>query len=299
MGRRMILMALMSMVIVGSTPALGGQLPDVVRLLPKGDLGEGIKSIGEPEHYVGRKLFDYMDGGAELYLAYGFEDLGVCEYSATNNTLRVALYKMGSPREAYGIYSQSARGESAGLPGPSSESAKMISFFKDKFYVRVLVVKGADKPHDSMVLLAKKVWDALPGQAMIPSMMSQLPKGALKGTSRFLTHPDVTQNVWFDGEGKILLSKGATAVSATYPGADDDIQLTLAQYPSSAEALRACKSLGEKLAIEVKEHSGTCEAVGKTPDDVFAAISTKGAVLRWASGAKNSDDAKEWLAKIK
>ncbi len=298
MGRRTVFILLVGAVLSCSSAAFSKNLPDVVKFLPKGDLGDGIKSMGVPEHYVGRKLFDYMDGGAELYLAYGFEDLGVCEYSAGKNTLRAALYKMGSPREAYGIYSQSARGKSAGLPGPSSQSSKMISFFRGRYYVRVLVVKGSDDPHDAMGLLAKKVWEALPGQALVPSMMKQLPKGAIKGTSRFLTHPDVTQNIWMDGEGKVLMTKGATAVTASYPGGDDDIQLTIAQYPTSADAVAACKALGDKLDLDARESSGKCEAVGKTPDDVFAAISTKGAVLRWASGAADAEGAKAWLAKI-
>lgn len=299
MGRRILFLALMGAVLFYSRSAFSEKMPEVVKLLPRGDLGGGIKSLGAPEHYIGRKLFDYMDGGAELYLAYGFEDLGVCEYSAGKNTLRAALYKMGSPREAYGIYSQSARGKSAGLPGPSSKSAKMISFFRDRFYVRVLVVKGSDNPHDAMAVLAKKVWNGLPGEPMVPSMMKLLPKGALQGTSRFLTHPDVTQNVWFEGEGKILLSKDAAAVTATYSGGDDDVQLTLAQYPKSADAVSACKSLGEKLGLDVKLSPASCEAIGKTPDDVYAAISTKSAVLRWASGAADANGAKTWLAKIK
>ena len=279
--------------------ATAGDKPDVVRLLPTGDLGNGLKSTGAPEHFVGKKLFDYMNGGAELYLAFGFDDLGVGAYKHGDRELRVAIYKMGGPEQAFGIYAYAARGKKADLGGPNSITANMLSFFKGRFYVRVLNHKASKGGEASMLALGKKIYAGLPGKSVIPESVSLLPEGSIPGTLRYLVNAETARTTWFDGEGKLLMTDGATAVTAMYPGDDDDVQLTRGQYVDAKAAMLACKALAKKLNLKVVDKGGECIASGKTPDDVYAAIESKVRILRWSSGLASADAAKAWLPKIK
>ena len=61
--------------------------------------------IIKTEFYSGRALFGYIDGGAELYLEYGFRKLGRQEVEYPGERLVVEVYQMGSPIEAFGIFS--------------------------------------------------------------------------------------------------------------------------------------------------------------------------------------------------
>ncbi|MBN2494409.1 MAG: hypothetical protein JXR96_07470 [Deltaproteobacteria bacterium] len=279
--------------------ALAGP-PAVIDLLPAGTARAG--PAGEPEHFVGKKLFDYMDGGAEVFLAYGFEDLAVRQYRCKcpgGQELSVAIYTMGGPVDAYGIWSINARGKPVvGLGGPAVLARNMLSFFKGRYYVRVICQKPSEKADEVMRGLAQATAARIEGQSELPAELGLLPAGAVDGSARYLPNAECARTLWFDGEGDVLLSRGGKAFSATYTAGDSDLQCTRAVYPSAADALAACRALAAKLGLEPAGDAGACSAAGKTPDDAFAALRAEGSVLRWAGGAGDAQTAAAWLSKI-
>lgn len=56
--------------------------------------------------FKGKALYGFMNGGSDLFLEYGFEELTAAELSYKGNSYTVEVYKMPSPEDAYGIYSQ-------------------------------------------------------------------------------------------------------------------------------------------------------------------------------------------------
>ncbi len=53
------------------------------------------------------KIFDYMDGAGELYLAYGFRSLLVRDYAKPGEPkITCELYQMPSSADAFGLFSQ-------------------------------------------------------------------------------------------------------------------------------------------------------------------------------------------------
>jgi hypothetical protein len=86
-------------------------LPVVVQtqtLLPDECCGGVIR---RSEHYAGRALSGYMDGGAELYHEYGFVALSVQEIVMPGGEeITAEIFHMSTPRAAYGIYSISRHG---------------------------------------------------------------------------------------------------------------------------------------------------------------------------------------------
>ena len=67
---------------------------------------EGIK-IPRTEYYDGNSLWGLIDGGADLYLEYGFNELGFQEVEWKGFNFRVELYRMLDDTSAYGIFSAS------------------------------------------------------------------------------------------------------------------------------------------------------------------------------------------------
>lgn len=253
----------------------------------------------QPEIFVGHKLFDYMNGGAELYLAYGFVDIGVGAYQQGGSKMTVEIYRMGGPEEAYGIFSHTSKGDPVDVGVPAILARGMLSFHKDEFYVRVVAKSDPVKARDLLIHLGKQVAAAVPGESKTPGEVGLLPEGAIKGSLRYLVNPETARTVWFDGEGELILTKKARAVTAFYAGGDADIQASRISYPDKAAAIKACRALGKKLSLKISEAQGECTAAGKTEDDVFTALAAKGGVLRWVTGAADQKTADAWLAKIK
>lgn len=57
------------------------------------------------KYYKGESLWGLINGGADVYLEYGFDKLLFQEVKWENNNYRVEIYKMESPESAFGIYS--------------------------------------------------------------------------------------------------------------------------------------------------------------------------------------------------
>ncbi len=60
--------------------------------------------VTRADSFSGKALWGYMDGGADLYMEYGCQQLYVREYTSQGENLKLELYVMGDPAAAFGIY---------------------------------------------------------------------------------------------------------------------------------------------------------------------------------------------------
>ena len=65
----------------------------------------GWEQSGAIRQYVSGNLYDYKDGGAEGYLAYGFVRMTGIDCKSGANTLQIDVSEMADPDAAYGIFS--------------------------------------------------------------------------------------------------------------------------------------------------------------------------------------------------
>lgn len=88
-------------VLITSTVAQTSNFPK----LTKDDL-PGIKIIRE-QTYDGSSLWGYINGGADIFLEFGFDKLLLQEVDINGLNFKIEIYKMNSPASAFGIYSVS------------------------------------------------------------------------------------------------------------------------------------------------------------------------------------------------
>lgn len=81
------------------------QQPDGFPVIGKGDL-QGAK-ISSLRTFNGPSLFGYINGGAELYLEYGFQFASTAEIDYMGGRYKTEIYGMADPEAAFGIYSVS------------------------------------------------------------------------------------------------------------------------------------------------------------------------------------------------
>jgi hypothetical protein len=90
--------------------------------------------------FEGRELYLLIDGGADIYLEYGFVRAGTERFAnAAGNQISLEMYEMKGPESAYGIFSFLAAGTgrpaSFGQAGTSGED--FVIFWKGRFVVSV------------------------------------------------------------------------------------------------------------------------------------------------------------------
>jgi hypothetical protein len=156
-------------VAVPRTGAAGPPRPVLDALAAKGEwrLLEPARSLG-PDN-----LYEEIDGEAELFLPYGIKRLTVAVLGRTarpGSEVRLELFVMASPRDAYGIWSQYRYPDQEVLRIPPSEaivSDTSADFFRGETFVRVRSKPG-DGSRNDVVGIASEIVALLPGSGAPP-----------------------------------------------------------------------------------------------------------------------------------
>jgi hypothetical protein len=137
----------------------------------------GFKINTSTPVYLPGNLWDYIDGAADNYLAYGFIDLHVAEYKSGKNVIKLEVYKQADHIMAFGIYSTERSPTfhfmNLGSQGYNTDGA--INFFKGNFYVKIRTFSKNENTLKAAELLASKIADLIPGAVEMPSSLALFP----------------------------------------------------------------------------------------------------------------------------
>jgi Family of unknown function (DUF6599) len=166
----MILLALLLLAFaVPGAPAANSGKP-VLDLLAE----NGKWKLLEPARTFGPDtLYEEIDGEAELVLPFGMERMTVAvlgRIEKPGSEVRLEIYRMASPRDAYGIWSQYRYPDQELLLIPPSEailSDTSADFFRGGTFVRVRSKPG-DGSRNDVVGISSEIIALLPGSGSPP-----------------------------------------------------------------------------------------------------------------------------------
>jgi hypothetical protein len=151
---------------------------------------EGWEPIADPEVYEKTGLFGYIDGGAEIFLQYGFEAAVVLRFTREEigPEIAVEICRMESPVDAFGIYSVKREGDeriSELIEAENWVGPAQASFVKGPYYVSLL---GSRVAEVDLEIAAAEVARSVPGDwadapALLPAFEA-LPAAEQIGASR-------------------------------------------------------------------------------------------------------------------
>jgi len=152
---------------------------------------QGWKQSGEILTFSPRKLYDYINGAADLYLKYDFQELKVGEYQNEKKaSVTVEVYRHKTPTHAFGIYSQERFGNANYLDiGAQGYSEKeVLNFVAGNYYVKMNIMDSEAGDEEVLLTLAKKVVENLGGKGSLPSILSSFPEeGKKKNSEKFIS----------------------------------------------------------------------------------------------------------------
>ena len=100
----------------------------------------GWTQSGAARTYDADNLFEYMDGNAEGYIIYGFQNMQGVTCKKGGVTLVVDISEMADADSAYGMFTREPRpaaAELCGRHGRPDRSAPRLIFAKGKYYVEI------------------------------------------------------------------------------------------------------------------------------------------------------------------
>jgi len=153
---------------------------DLEGLLPEVSSLEGWRIVEGPSSYTLDTLWEYLDGGAPRYEAYGFERMIHSRYQLGNDSLASVtadVYDMGSELGAFGIYS-SIRSPDATFQSWGAEgyrSGTVAAAWKGQVFAHVAADDERPELIEMMQLLAAHVCDEVTGSVAPPTILHPLP----------------------------------------------------------------------------------------------------------------------------
>jgi len=210
--------------------------------LPSSSEVQGTKKEGRPQVYKGIKLFDYMNGGAELYYEYNFEQACVQRYQTAHGEVTVEIYQMDLPANAYGIYTFDTQGEHPVIGQDATYERGLLGFWKGRYFVRVF--SENEELKETIFVLGRAIAQKIPEEGVRPDILAALPPLWVEGgsllyfrgmialnNSYFLSHQDV-----------LSLGKAAEGITFQYKPEIQPLRVIMVRYPGRPQAEEAFQS---------------------------------------------------------
>jgi len=201
----------------------------------------GWKWDGKELKYDSRTLFKYIDGAAELYLAYGFENLTVRRFEKSNQPpLIIELYDMGSSEGAYGVFSYEQQDEETGIGQGSEFGGGLLRFWKGNYFVSIYAEGEGAEVESGILKMGRAAADSISTQGPEPKLVGFIPGkdfGLVDKSIRFLkSHVLLNQRFFISHQNILNLNPKTEAILAQYLRDKQKTQLLLIRYPNLKEA---------------------------------------------------------------
>ncbi len=150
----------------------------------------GWKQSGEMQIFPPRNLYEYIDGGADLYLKYDFQELKVAEYQNDKKaSVTVEIYRHKTPTHTFGIYSQErlANANFLDIGAQGYIEKDTLNFLQGNYYVKISCYNAGPDGEGTLLTFAKRVGENLGEKDLLPSILSSFPReGKKKNTEKYI-----------------------------------------------------------------------------------------------------------------
>ncbi|MBD3217030.1 MAG: hypothetical protein GF310_02050 [candidate division Zixibacteria bacterium] len=150
---------------------------ELTEFFPESFADTEINRSSEVEVYEGQSLYEYINGGAELYHLYNFEKVATAGYKKGENEIVMDIYQFDTPRNAYGLYSRvrPPAEEVLALGVEGFGGAGSLDFVKGRYVVRLTGFDQSDETQVMIDTMAQRMAATMPGITDKPDGFSLFP----------------------------------------------------------------------------------------------------------------------------
>ena len=220
-------------------------------LVPPAGFAPGWTFDGQPQVYEPDNLYEYINGEAELYIAYDFKKMVTANYvmqADEDATFSLDLYDMQTPLNAFGIYSSFRRPNLAfeAIGEEAIVSELNVRFYKGQYFVQLNAGSMAEPVREALLQMARALAEKLPVTAPAKELgifptRDQIPQSLKLVTMGFLGQSDFKQVLQADYQG----TKNPLTVFVIF--FNSEMQARAAQQKLAA----SLSARGQKVHMEV------------------------------------------------
>jgi hypothetical protein len=204
----------------------------------------GYKRSTEFQVFNPDNLWDYINGAAETYLAYGFVDLHIAEYKKGKSVIKAEVYRHKDHLLAFGIYStersSSFSYQKIGAQGYTSDGVE--NFYKGNYYIKIRTFSKNEKVQQSVSDLAKRIDQLLEGKSDMPAALSVFPAQGKVTNEEMYINESVLGHKFLNG-----------AFKANYQVGPDNFSIFIFDCKSSDDLLKSVSTWLTSAGIDAAE----------------------------------------------
>ena len=253
----------------------------------------------EDQVFTRDDVFDYMNGGGEIYLAYNFQFVFVREYLRGDApSIVTEIYQMSSSEDAFGVFTHDTDGDELKLGQGAIYAAGLLRLWKNKIFVRILADRETSEARAVIMELGAKIAGAITREGEKPGLIKALPSEGLRPKSLRYFHTLISLNAHFylANVNILNLSLETQVAMARYEKEGSQARLLLVEYPTVERAVDAQGRFVEMFLLERFE-AGRRVPPKELEDGKFAGVVRSGRHLIIVIEAEKKS-VLDWITKI-
>ena len=196
--------------------------------IPEPGFAPGWAKAGPLRTLTGQDLFNQIDGGAELFLEFGFARLRLQGYARDKAELTLNAYEMESAACALGIYLMKMGRETPfpEIAARNSGEEAQVAIVKGRYFIQIDNLGEVPASRAEAAALANAFLAGVAEEAALTPLDLLPAEGKVPGSERLIRGPYGLQPYFTFGEGDILQLGGKTfGVVANYRERPDAVFL--------------------------------------------------------------------------
>jgi hypothetical protein len=216
-----------------------------------------MKVESEKVYEIDKELYDYINGGAELYLQYGFKKMAKRIYKTENESeIKAEIFDLKEPKNAFGVFSYSKDTSNTEIGQGGQYIGGSLIFWQDRFYVSIFAHKDDPQTKEKILELGRKISEGIGTKGTLPSSYQLIPeRSVVKGSTFYFHHPAWQNKYHYISSDNIFkINKQVKAFITQYKKEGNKYFLLLLDYPEKKAARKAYKNGTKNISPKLKKH---------------------------------------------
>jgi len=223
------------------------------KLLP--DSIEGWKPSDKDRYYNPETLYNYINGGAELYISYGFKEVLSRIYSKPGQPdIIVDIFDMIEANNAFGVFSHVREDIDYSYGQGCQVYEDAIMFWKNQYFVSVVSDDETESSKLAIRKLAEYINSEIKGEGKLPGIIKMAPlKGLVEESIIYFFHPAWLNSFYYISDENILnINEKTHCILAKYGDPENRYYLLIIEYPEVKDVWGAFESFSENYSKEIQ-----------------------------------------------
>jgi len=150
---------------------------------------EGWEPVESPQIFYPENLYEYINGGAEIYLSYDFRKLITVEFKNEKGaSVVIEIYDMGNQRNCFGIYSLERSPDSNYIliGNHGYIDGESLNFIVSTYYIKINCFDCGENVQNYLLNFAREINNKVKDKESLPFVLGYFPqKGLIKNSEKF------------------------------------------------------------------------------------------------------------------